>query len=294
MATKSSLSTSNFANIASVHGEITKARDIAQYGVISINKNAPVYDAINLMVKHNITGLPVVDDTGLRGIISEKDVLRLLYDTEFIGGCVGDYMTTDVLTFDEEDDIVDICQCLMNNNFRRVPVLSRGKLVAIITRADLIRANKDRFRPVKPHDSTMSHPNFLLARHVMTCGLLTVSRHTPIYRAMELIAGGDITGLPVVDDSLKLVGVVSEKDIINLLCDPDAKAGLVQDCMTREIVSFDWDDSLFEVCHCLINNNFRRVPILEKGKLTGIISRRDIILYITQNREHFFSQKPKD
>ena len=104
---------------------------------------------------------------------------------------------------------------------------------------------------------------------------------------------GDITGLPVVDDSMKLMGIISEKDIINLLCDPDAKPGLVQDCMTREVVSFGWDDSLFEICHCLINNNFRRVPILEKGKLTGIISRRDIIVYIMQNRSHFFSQKPK-
>jgi CBS domain-containing protein len=93
---------------------------------------------------------------------------------------------------------------------------------------------------------------------------------------------------------MKLIGIVSEKDIIRLLCDPDAKAGLVQDCMTREVVSFDWDDSLFEVCHCLINNNFRRIPILEKGRLTGIVSRRDIMAYIMKNRSRFFSQKPKD
>jgi CBS domain-containing protein len=281
------------AAIQSVPGEKTKAKDIAQYEVVTIDKGASVYQAIDLMVKHNITGLPVVDDSGLRGIISEKDVLKLLYDVEFAGGCVGDYMTTDILTFDEEDDVVDVCRCLMSNNFRRVPVLRDGKLIAIITRADLIRANKYRFRPAAPHDKTMSHPNFLLAKHVMTCGLLTVKRNSPIYTAMELIATGDITGLPVVDDSMKLVGIVSEKDLINLLCDPDAKPGFVQDCMTRDVVSFDWDDSLFEVCHCLINNNFRRIPILEKGKLAGIISRRDIIIYIMQNREHFFSQKPK-
>ena len=280
--------------LPSTPGEITRAKDIAQYDVVSINKDASVYQAIDLMVKHDITGLPVVDDTGLRGIISEKDVLKLLYDTEFIGGCVGDYMTTDVLTFDEDDDVIDICQCLMSNNFRRVPVLRNGKLVAIITRADVIKANKYRFRPVAPHDPTLTHPNFLLARHVMTCGLLTVRRNSPIYTAMELIATGDITGLPVIDDSMKLIGIVSEKDIIRLLCNPDAKPCLVQDCMTRDVVSFDWDDSLFEVCHCLINNNFRRVPILEKGRLTGIISRRDIIMYIMHNHDHFFSQKPKN
>jgi len=110
---------------------------------------------------------------------------------------------------------------------------------------------------------------------------------------MELIANGNITGLPVVDDSMKLVGIISEKDLLNILVDPNAKPGLVQDHMTRDVVSFDWDDSLFEICHCLINNNFRRVPVLENGRLSGIISRRDIIIYIMQNRSHFFSKKPK-
>lgn len=271
----------------------TKAKDIAQYNVVSINRNASVYEAIHLMVVNDITGLPVVDGPRLAGIISEKDVLKLLYDVEFLAGPVGDYMTIDVLTFDEQDDLADICSCLIDNNFRRVPILRNDNLVAILTRADLIRANKYKFRPVAPHDTSTSHPNFLQAKHVMTPGLLTVRRNTPVYTAMELIANGNITGLPVIDDSMKLVGVVSEKDLLKTLCDPKAGPGLVQDYMTRDIVSFDFDDSLFEVCHCLINNNFRRVPILDKGRIAGIISRRDIIIYIMENRAHFFSQKAK-
>ena len=286
------ISTSSATIKASVSKEI-KAKDIAQYNVISINKNASVYEAIHLMVVNDITGLPVVDGPRLVGIISEKDVLKLLYDVEFLAGPVGDYMTMDVMTFDEQDDIGDICRCLIDNNFRRVPILRDENLVAIITRADLIRANKYRFRPTKPHDTTTTHPNFLLARHVMTPGLRTVRRNSPVYTAMELIADGNITGLPVIDDSMKLVGIVSEKDLLKNLYDPDARPGLVQDYMTRDIVSFEFDDSLFEVCHTLINNNFRRVPVLEKGRLTGIISRRDIIIYIMENRAHFFAQKPK-
>lgn len=273
--------------------EVTKAKDIAQYKVVSIDKNASVYEAIHLMVVNDITGLPVVDGCRLVGIISEKDVLKLLYDVEFLAGSVGEYMTTDVYAFEEDEDLVDVCRCLMENHFRRVPVLRNGNLVAILSRADFIRANKYRFRPAVPHDTSKLHPNFLLARHVMTCGLLTVKRNTPVYIAMELIANGNITGLPVVDDSMKLVGIVSEKDLLKLLCDPNAQPGLVQDHMTRGIVSFDYDDSLFEICHCLINNNFRRVPILEKSRLAGIISRRDIIIYIMENRTHFFSQKAK-
>jgi len=269
-----------------------RARDIAQYDVVSIDKDASVYQAIDLMVEKDITGLPVVDKTGLVGVISEKDVLKLLYDSEFVGGTVGEYMTIDVVTFEEEDDLTDICRCLIENDFRRVPILRNNKeLVAIITRADMIRANKYRFRPTMPHDPSMSHPNFLLARHVMTCGLRTVGRNSPVYKAMEIIATGNITGLPVVDDSLHLLGIVSEKDLLKLLCNRNSRPGLVQDYMTRDIVSFNWDDSLFEICHCLINHNFRRVPILDKGKLTGIISRRDIIIYIMENRTHFFEKK---
>jgi CBS domain-containing protein len=127
--------------------EKTKAKHIAKYGVATIDKKSSVYQAIALMVKKNVSGLPVVDESGFVGIISEKDALRLLCETEFVDGCVGDYMTAGVFAFDEEDDLADICQCLINNNFRRVPVLHQGKLGAIITRADLIRANIDKFRP---------------------------------------------------------------------------------------------------------------------------------------------------
>jgi CBS domain-containing protein len=273
--------------------EYTKAKDIAQYELVAIDKDASAYQAINLMVKHDITGLPVIDGPKLLGIISEKDILKLLYDTEFLAGSVSDYMTMDLFTFDEENDLADICRCLIENNFRRVPVLRGEQLVAILTRADLIRANKYRFKPAFPHDPTLSHPNFLLAKDVMTFGLRTVSRDAPVYTAMEAIATGNITDMPVVDDSKKLLGIVSEKDLLKLLYEPKARPGLVQDYMTRDVVSFDRDDSLFDICRCLIDNNFRRVPILEKGILKGIISRRDIIMYIMENRENFFRLKPE-
>jgi CBS domain-containing protein len=55
--------------------------------------------------------------------------------------------------------------------------------------------------------------------------------------------------------------------------------------MTREVVTFDVDDDFIAICECLMNNHFRRVPILSGGKLVGIISRRDIIKYIASPLE---------
>jgi len=266
-----------------------KAKEVAQYIVATIDKNASVYQAIALMVKKNVTGLPVVDGTTLLGLITEKDALKLLYDTEFIAGCVGDYMTSNIVTFDEQDNLGDICQCLIKNHFRRVPIMRDGKLAAILSRADLIRANKDKFKP----RAQRTRPSSMVAKDVMKYGLLTVKKSTYIYEAMGLLARKNITGLPVVDDRLNLIGIISEKDMLKQLYNPNAKAGIVQDYMTRDVVSFEWDTSLFEICKCLINNNFRRVPILDCGKLIVLISRTDIMAYIMKNHERFFSQKPK-
>jgi CBS domain-containing protein len=121
-----------------------KAENIMTTDVISVKRQTPIYDAIRLMVDRNITGLPVVNaDMTLAGIISEKDVLQLLYNCEDLkqgqSGTVEHFMTPSVVAFDFEDNLIAVCNCLIKNNFRRVPVLKDGKLVGIITRKDLIK-----------------------------------------------------------------------------------------------------------------------------------------------------------
>ena len=293
MATTEQFGDGSLTGTATIHASPEKAKDIMQYGVATIDKNTSVYQAIAMMVKRNVTGLPVVDESGLVGLISEKDVLKLLYDTEFVEGCVGDYMAKRIFTFDENDALVDVCRCLMQNSFRRVPVMRQGRLAGIISRADLIRANKNKFWPGDRDEEYESCPSHVMAKDVMKSGLLTIRTSTPVYEVMDILSTRNITGLPVVDEYMNLLGIVSEKDILGLLYDPDAKPGLAEEYMTAGVIGFEQNTSLFEICDCLINNNFRRVPILNQGKLVGIISRTDIMAYIMKNRSCFFRQKPK-
>ena len=121
-----------------------KAKDIMTTQVISVKRDTPIYEAIRLMVDNNITGLPVVnEDMTLAGIISEKDVLQLLYDCEDLkkgrSSTVQSFMTHHVVSFDQEDNLITVCNCLIKNHFRRVPVVENKKLVGIISRKDLIR-----------------------------------------------------------------------------------------------------------------------------------------------------------
>ncbi len=115
---------------------------------------------------------------------------------------------------------------------------------------------------------------------IMKTNLVTVKADAPIYDAVRMMVENKITGLPVVDDEMNLVGLISEKDVLSLLAeDSDGK---VADFMTSQVRSFDVNDDFIAVCEVLVNNHFRRVPILENGKLAGIVSRRDIIKFIIE------------
>ncbi len=108
--------------------------------VITVDKKMPIHEAIAIFIENNITGLPVVDDdNNLVGIISEKDVLRLMYDEEDAPASVEYYMTKQVMAFKPEDDLSDVCRCFKNNHIRRVPIVVDGKLAGIISRRDVVK-----------------------------------------------------------------------------------------------------------------------------------------------------------
>lgn len=117
-----------------------KAKDIMTKNVISVKKDTPILEALQILAKNDITGIPVVrEDMILVGVLSEKDALRLVYNQEDARGkTVDDFMTQPAIHFDENESFLDICDCLMTNYFRRIPVTSQGKLVGIISRRDII------------------------------------------------------------------------------------------------------------------------------------------------------------
>jgi len=125
--------------------------------------------------------------------------------------------------------------------------------------------------------------------NIMTKEVVTVKRDTAIQETIRIMVENNITGLPVVDDQMQLIGVISEKDIMMLLYDVGSRTGKVEDFMTKNVVSFDQQDSLADVCDCLLKNHFRRVPIVTgpKKKLVGIISRKNIVQSIFQYQDFF-------
>jgi len=124
------------------------------------------------------------------------------------------------------------------------------------------------------------------AKDIMTKEVIIAKRDTPIYEAVRILRKNEITGMPIVEDDMTLVGVLTEKDVLRLFyAGEDEKNKTANDYMTRPAVSYKEDDTLQSICDFMMINYFRRVPVTSKeGKVVGIISRPDVIDYMLQRK----------
>lgn len=113
---------------------------------IVISSSSPLFEAVDLIIKHRISGLCVVNDDGeLEGILSELDCLRGVLSATYNQSSVGtvaDYMiTVDVFTAKPSDDIVDVAVDMLDKGHRRRPVLDENnKMVGQITCRQILAA----------------------------------------------------------------------------------------------------------------------------------------------------------
>lgn len=109
---------------------------------------------------------------------------------------------------------------------------------------------------------------------IMTKDVVSIRDDADVEEAARLLARHRISGLPVFNAEGRLVGLVTELDLI-------AKKGVrVGDIMARGVISVSQETPIEEVAHLLANRKIRRVPVLEGDKLVGIVSRSDLVKQI--------------
>jgi CBS-domain-containing membrane protein len=151
-----------------------KASDVMTPTILSVPPDAALMQAVRLMLQHHISGLPVVDAAGkLVGIVTEGDLLRRVeigtqrkrprwlefligpgrLATEYAhasGRKVHEVMTREVHTVSDDAPLDEIVQLMERHRIKRLPVMRGGKLVGMVTRANLLRALASVAREVKP------------------------------------------------------------------------------------------------------------------------------------------------
>ena len=117
----------------------------------------------------------------------------------------------------------------------------------------------------------------LKAKDVMTREVITIDPETGLEEAIGRLVNNKISGMPVCDGDGKIVGMISEKDMLNFIFSGNIKNTKVKEAMSTHIISFPPDTDLDKIALVMGEKQIRRVPILENGKLLGIVSRRSII-----------------
>lgn len=115
------------------------------------------------------------------------------------------------------------------------------------------------------------------AKDVMVKDVITISPDSSLEDAIKILIDKKISGMPVVDAGGQIVGIISEKDILNFVFSGNLGNTKVKEAMSKSITSFGPEDDIDKIALAIGEKQFRRVPIVEKGKVVGIVSRRDII-----------------
>ena len=115
------------------------------------------------------------------------------------------------------------------------------------------------------------------AADIMTTNVITAQKDMVLTDVIALLLRWHISAMPVVDDEDRIVGIVSEIDLVNLTFDGNARDTTVEEVMVTDIVSFSPDTELADLVQSFSKKHLRRVPIIDKGKVVGIVSRRDIL-----------------
>lgn len=120
----------------------------------------------------------------------------------------------------------------------------------------------------------------LLVKDYMIGDHLAFTPSTNLLRAVHKLLEHKLSGAPVVDDNNRLIGFISEKDCLKAALDASyfrREEGMVQDFMSKDVVSISADASLIDAIQTFISTHLRCLPVVEGARLVGQISRHDIL-----------------
>ena len=144
------------------------AKDIMVTKLVTLSPHMEVFGAISLLLKHEISGAPVVDDDeNYLGVLSERCCMSVLVETAYEGlptAQVVAYMDTSARTITEETDLLTIAQIFQESHTRRLPVLRGEKLVGQVSRRDVLRAAHELHAIAPDHETALLYLSSLMDR----------------------------------------------------------------------------------------------------------------------------------
>jgi len=272
------------------------ARDVMTTPVFVVEPNATIAHARNLMVRHRISRLPVMEAGNLAGIITKKDIAYRLRQGEPAWRRrpldripVGALMTEQPLVVAPDTGVREIARMFAQGNISSVPVVDEGAVAGIVTKTDLmksalVRALDCPARDVMEDVATVSRYHSL--DHVV--GVMSERHDKVLVLDDDGTLGGIITetNLAFYDDEPKISGVVGKDVTIKRRETAAGKAGqtlmvippvAAEDLMTSPVITVDADTALPDAIALMKKHHVNSLVVMDKSTIAGILKRDDII-----------------
>jgi CBS domain-containing protein len=184
--------------------------------VVSVRATEKIDDAIDEMKKSNLGGLPIVDEKGgVKGIITERDIAGL-FANRISGVLVSQLMSEKVVTALPTTTLFECEKTMATQGFRRLPIVSDGKVMGIITTMDIMRffGSGDVFKHLR--SGTIIQVLNTLALDVASKPVVSTEPEADVGQAAQTMHQKDIGALPVIKTG-KIVGIITERDFFKLI-----------------------------------------------------------------------------
>jgi CBS domain-containing protein len=115
-------------------------------------------------------------------------------------------------------------------------------------------------------------------KEVMTTNVISFREDTPVEEIALTLTTKRITGGPVVSSDGQVVGIVSETDVFT------KKGKVARDIMSQHVITVSPDTGIDEAARLLVGERIRRVPVVKRGKMVGLLSRSDVLDFFATTR----------
>ena len=258
-------------------------KNLMSEDVITVDKDQNLSDALKLLRKNNVSRLPVVNNKELVGIVSERDIAAKLGSSKYESMPasrlhISSVMVKDVCTVPETMQLGDVAKLMLEKGIGSVPVMCEDKMVGIVSKADFVTlAAGIAFDKVT-------------VKEIMTKDLVVVSPTDRLIHARRQMMEAHVGRVPVLDDE-ELVGVVTSKDLMRAFIDfrknvpekyqkSQIKEVLVEYIMSTNPTVTTKDATISEVAKIMMETGYNGLPVVEGGKVVGIITQTDILRLI--------------
>jgi CBS domain-containing protein/sugar phosphate permease len=233
--------------------------------------SAPIRDVVKIMASNE--GYVIVSDDGKKpvGVVSERDVIRALASGVSPDAPVSSIMVTRVLTVPDKAPLTTVQRVMAENGLRHIVVVRDGAIAGYVSARDIFGE-----RLLVEDVETRRKLSAKAVKEVMKSPPVTLYPQATLADAARTMAEKNI-GFVVLTDGDKLVGVVSERDVVKALASGMPLNTPLEKIATKRVITIEPEKSVVEAADLMAENKIRHLVIAERGRAVGVVSLRDLV-----------------